>query len=65
MKYSELKRLLKENNCKLVREGANHEVWYSPKTDGEFVVGRHNNQEVRTGTLHAIYKQSGINKGGK
>jgi hypothetical protein len=36
MKYSELKKLLKKNGCYLVREGANHEQWFSPKNGKTF-----------------------------
>ncbi|MCC8169052.1 MAG: type II toxin-antitoxin system HicA family toxin [Oscillospiraceae bacterium] len=60
MKYSELKRLLKKNGCSFLCEGNRHEIWYSPKTDAEFPVGRHNSQEVMPGTLKAILKQAGI-----
>ena len=41
MKYSELKKLLKKNGCRMEREGANHELWYSPITGKTFPVGRH------------------------
>lgn len=60
MRYSELKKLLKKNGCYIVREGANHEIWFSPKTNRHFTVGRHNNQEVATGTLKSIKKESGL-----
>lgn len=60
MKYSELKKYLKKNGCNLIRNGANHEIWYSKKTNKEFPVGRHNSKEVATGTLKAILKQAGL-----
>ena len=60
MKYGELKRLLKKNGCRLVEEGKNHELWLAPKTESIFPVGRHNSQEVKNGTLHAILKQAGL-----
>ena len=60
MRYSELKKLLKKNGCYIKREGANHEIWFSPKTGNHFTVGRHNNQEVATGTLKSIRKDSGL-----
>jgi len=60
MKYSELKRLLKHNGCYKIDEGSSHERWYSPITDNKFVVGRHDNQDVRKGTYNAILKQAGI-----
>jgi predicted RNA binding protein YcfA (HicA-like mRNA interferase family) len=60
MKYSELKKILTQNGCYKAREGTNHEIWFSPMTNGSFPVGRHNSEEVPKGTLHAILKQAGI-----
>lgn len=60
MKYSELKKLLKKNGCYLEHEGKSHEIWYSPKTKNSFSVGRHNSQDVPSGTYRAILKQAGI-----
>ncbi len=60
MKYSELKKLLRKNGCFLKREGSNHEQWFSPKTNKFFMVGRHNSQDVPTGTLKSIKNDSGI-----
>ena len=60
MKYSELKKILKQNGCYKVDEGANHEIWFSPITSQPFPVGRHNSQDVPTGTYKAILKQAGI-----
>lgn len=60
MKYSELKKYLKENDCKFVQEGANHEIWYSEKTNKKFPVSRHNSKEIAKGTLKAILKQAGL-----
>ncbi len=60
MKYSELKKLLKMNGCYLVREGANHEQWFSPKTGKTFSVGRHITQEVASGTLRKIKRDAGL-----
>ena len=60
MTYSELKKILKKNGCKLEREGTNHEMWYSPKTQKHFTVGRHKTQEVAAGTLRSIKKDAGI-----
>lgn len=55
MTYSELKRLLKKNGCRFSLEGKKHEIWYSEKT-----VGRHDTQEVATGTLTSILKDAGL-----
>ena len=60
MKYSELKKLLKKNGCYLVREGANHEQWFSPKTGKTSSIGRHGSQEVKSGTLKSIKRDAGL-----
>lgn len=60
MKYSELKKILRKNKCKLIRQGANHEIWYSSLTDKQFTVARHNTQDVRNGTLKSILDSAGI-----
>ncbi|WP_294471548.1 type II toxin-antitoxin system HicA family toxin [uncultured Ruminococcus sp.] len=60
MKYSELKKLLKKNGCYLVREGANHEQWFSPQTGKTFSIGRHKGQEVASGTLKNIKRDAGL-----
>ena len=61
MKYSELKKLLKKNGCLLSSQGKKHEIWYSPKTGKYFTVGRHNQEEVATGTLKSIKSDAGLN----
>jgi predicted RNA binding protein YcfA (HicA-like mRNA interferase family) len=60
VKYSELKKLLQQNGCYKESEGSNHEIWYSPINNKKFQVGRHNGEDVRKGTYHAILKQAGI-----
>jgi predicted RNA binding protein YcfA (HicA-like mRNA interferase family) len=60
MKYSELRRLLKKQGCVLVRQGANHEIWYSSKTGRRFPIARHDAAEVYIKTLKDIVLQSGI-----
>lgn len=60
MKISELKKLLKKNGCYFIRDGDNHEIWYSPTTKQQFAVPRHNSKELPTGTEKTIKKQAGL-----
>lgn len=60
MKYSELKRIIEEAGCYVKRHGSKHDMYYSPKTNKMFPVGRHNTQEVPKGTLKSILKQAGV-----
>ena len=62
MKYSELKKILRQNGCYKLDEGSNHEKWYSPISKKIFQVGRHNSEDVPKGTCNAILKQSGIKR---
>ncbi len=61
MKTSELLKILKAHGCYKVRDGGNHEIWYSPATNRQFPVGRHA-KEVKTGTAAGILRQAGIDK---
>ena len=60
MKVSEMKKLLENNGCFKERDGANHEIWFSPKTKKRFSLPRHNSKELPTGTERNIKKQAGI-----
>ena len=60
MRYSELEKLIKQSGCYILKEGANHTIWYSPITGKKFPVGRQKTEEVPTGTLKSIKKAAGI-----
>ncbi len=60
MTYGELKKKLKKIGCYPDHQGSNHEIWYSPITGKLFPVGRHNTEEVPTGTVKSIKKDSGL-----
>ncbi|MCD8010301.1 MAG: type II toxin-antitoxin system HicA family toxin [Lachnospiraceae bacterium] len=59
MKSSELTKILKKNDCYIVRHGSNHDIWFSPVTGRQFAVPRHKN-EVKVGTAKNILKDAGI-----
>lgn len=60
MKVSEIVKLIREIGCYKVREGAEHERWYSPVTGKKFSVPRHYSKELPTGTEHSIKKEAGL-----
>lgn len=62
MKINELRRLLTDKGCYLLKEGANHEIWYNPKSEKKFQIPRHGSKEIADGTYHNILKQAGIKK---
>lgn len=51
MKTQELLKLLKKNNCEIVRNGSRHDMWFSPLTQKQFAVPRHK-AEIPIGTLN-------------
>jgi predicted RNA binding protein YcfA (HicA-like mRNA interferase family) len=55
----EIVKVLKKNNCTLVRHGSNHDIWYSPITGRQFAVPRHKD-EIKTGTAKSILREAGI-----
>lgn len=60
MKVSELKPLLRKNNCALYRQGSRHEIWISRTTGKKFQVPRYGSQELPKGTLDSILSAAGI-----
>jgi predicted RNA binding protein YcfA (HicA-like mRNA interferase family) len=60
MKFSELKKILRDNGCYKHSEGARHENWFSPITNRMFQVGRHNTEDVKKGLLSRILKDAGL-----
>ena len=59
MNYSEITKKLFQNKCRKIREGTNHEIWYSEITGKSFLVPRHK-KEVATGTANKILKDTGL-----
>jgi len=58
VKLRKLKKHLREHQCFLKREGANHELWENAETNDRSTVPRH--PEIPWGTTVAICKQLGI-----
>lgn len=59
MKTSELLKILKKNNCFLIRHGKRHDIWYSPITNKQFPIPRHKD-EIKSGTQKSILEDAGI-----
>lgn len=59
MKTQELIKLLKKNNCYILRNGSRHDIWYSETTEKEFPVPRRK-AEIPIGTLNNILKDAGL-----
>ena len=60
MKVSEVKKMLRANDCYFYREGSRHEIWMSRTTGKKFLVPRHGTHDVPPGTLKSIKDSAGI-----
>ncbi len=60
MKASELMRLLKARGCYFLKEGGEHETWYSPLTGKKLRIPRHPSKEIPSGTAERILKDAGL-----
>lgn len=61
MKYTELIKKLRKIGCVPTEsQQAGHPLWYSPQTGKYFQLSNHTSQEVATGTLRKIMKDSGL-----
>lgn len=59
MKTSELLKLLRKNDCQIVRHGAGHDIWKNQTTGNQFSVPRHKT-EIKKGTAEKILKEAGL-----
>ena len=61
MKYSELERPLRKIGCYPTGKEINgHPEWFSPVTGKYFPMSHHRHQEVASGTLRKIKRDSGL-----
>jgi predicted RNA binding protein YcfA (HicA-like mRNA interferase family) len=60
MKKNEVERKLTRSGCYIIRQGKEHEVWFSPITNQTISIPRHGAKEVATGMLRKIEKISGV-----
>ncbi|MDH4129964.1 MAG: type II toxin-antitoxin system HicA family toxin [Spirochaetota bacterium] len=60
MKRNKLVKLLKENGCKLLREGSKHSWWVNPSLNKRSAVPRHS--EINDQLVKKILKDLGIMK---
>lgn len=61
MKYTELERKLLKFGCYPTGEQqCGHPLWFSPVTGKTFTTSNHKSQEVATGTLKSILRDSGL-----
>ncbi|WP_423222811.1 type II toxin-antitoxin system HicA family toxin [Candidatus Amarolinea aalborgensis] len=62
MRYREVARKLHELGCKELAQGGSgsHRKWYNPATGKGTVVPDWGNQDLKTGTLHGVIRQLGL-----
>ena len=60
MTSKDLRKMLQEAGCNMVRQGkGSHEIWYSPITGKNFSVP-HPKSNMPIGTVKSIKRQAGI-----
>jgi len=60
MKTSEFLKKAVKIGCYFVSHGKEHDAWFSPTTKKYFRVSRHRGQEIKSGTLNSMLKDSGL-----
>ena len=62
MKYREVARKLGQLGCIEIarRSGGSHRKWQNPQNGNGAIIPDHGNQDLKTGTLHAVVKQLGL-----
>ena len=55
-----VRKIKKETNCYLLREGGNHEIWMNPDTGKAFSIPRHSSQELKKKTEISILRDAGL-----
>lgn len=60
MKVSELIKLLRQSQCRLLEHGKEHDKWYSERTGKSFRVPGQPSRELPTGTANKILRDAGL-----
>ena len=60
MTGAEMAKQMKNIGCYKIREGGNHEIWYSPVTNREFPFPWHYSKELGTGIENKLRRDSGL-----
>lgn len=60
MKNRELRKRAEKKGWRFERHGGNHDIYSHPDKDFTIAIGRHDSQEVPTGTFNKLKKQIGF-----
>jgi len=60
MKWSELRRIAKNNGWYFLRHGAKHDIYIHEEKDYYIHIGRHASEEIRKGTYNDLKKKIGF-----
>ncbi|MBR5956962.1 MAG: type II toxin-antitoxin system HicA family toxin [Salinivirgaceae bacterium] len=60
MKWSELRRIAERSGWYLLRNGRKHDIYAHPDKDFIIEIGRHDKEEIKTGTFSKLKKQIGF-----
>lgn len=62
MRVSEFRKAVAKIGCQKVREGGNHEIWYSPITGEYFRLSRDRNKDLTPEAESKLRKLAGLKK---
>ena len=60
MKWSELRRIAEKKGWYFYRNGNRHDIYRHPDKDYPIIIGRHDKEEIRSGTFNKLKKQIGF-----
>ncbi len=60
MKWNELRKIAEAKGWKLLRYGADHDIYHHPEKDYRIQIGRHGKEEIKSGTFYKLKKQIGF-----
>jgi mRNA interferase HicA len=60
MRWNELRKIAEERGWRLLRHGANHDIYYYPGNNLRIQIGRHGKEEIANGTYSKLKKQIGF-----
>ena len=60
MKTKQFCAEIRAAGCYIIRRGGNHDIWYSPITGRRWPIGRHESQEMPSGTERKAREVLGV-----
>lgn len=56
MKWNEFRKLAESKGWRLVKHGANHDIYTHPEKSNYLIIGRHGKEEIKKGTFRQLMR---------